>query len=100
MQSNFLKFIEKLKKITMKFIKENHVLAYQAKLVIKQNYMPIDSNYSNYINWIRKNKFATPEEISDGKIHATQIDSIILLENDDIAVSGGPLNFEVLIYRM
>lgn len=34
----------------MKFIKENHVLAYQAKLVIKQNYMPIDSNYSNYIN--------------------------------------------------
>jgi hypothetical protein len=33
------------------------------------------------------------------KYHQTQIDSIILLENNDIAISGGPLNYEVLIYR-
>ena len=36
----------------------------------------------------------------DAKYHQTQIDSIILLNNNDIAISGGPLNFEVLIYRM
>ena len=35
----------------------------------------------------------------DGKYHATSIDSIIELQNGDIAVSGGPLHFEVLIYR-
>jgi len=35
----------------------------------------------------------------DAKYHATQIDSIVLLDNGDIAVSGGPLNHEVLIYR-
>lgn len=35
----------------------------------------------------------------DAKYHATSIDSIIELSNGDIAVSGGPLNFEVLIYR-
>ena len=35
----------------------------------------------------------------DAKAHATQIDSIILLDNNHIAVSGGPLNYEVLIYR-
>ena len=33
------------------------------------------------------------------KYHATQIDSIIQLNNGDIAVSGGPLNFELIIYR-
>lgn len=33
------------------------------------------------------------------KYHATQIDSIVCLNNGDIAVSGGPLNFELLIYR-
>lgn len=35
----------------------------------------------------------------DAKYHETSIDSIIELSNGDIAVSGGPLNFEVLIYR-
>lgn len=33
------------------------------------------------------------------KYHQTQIDSIIELPNGDIAVSGGALNFEILIYR-
>ena len=35
----------------------------------------------------------------DAKYHATQIDAIVQLPNGDIAVSGGPQNFEVLIYR-
>lgn len=35
----------------------------------------------------------------NSKWHATQIDSIIALDNGDIAVSGGPLNYEVAIYR-
>ena len=33
------------------------------------------------------------------KEHATQIDSVIELSNGDIAVSGGPINFEVIVYR-
>lgn len=35
----------------------------------------------------------------DAKNHSTQIDSIILLDNGDVAVSGGPFSYEVLIYR-
>lgn len=35
----------------------------------------------------------------NAKQHTTQIDSIIMLSNGDIAVSGGPLNYEILIYR-
>jgi hypothetical protein len=31
--------------------------------------------------------------------HATQIDSIVQLDQRDIAVSGGPKGYEVLIYR-
>ena len=33
------------------------------------------------------------------KIHSTQIDSVVILSNGDIAVSGGPLNYEIMIYR-
>lgn len=33
------------------------------------------------------------------KYHCTQIESIVQLSNGDIAVSGGPLNFEIIIYR-
>ena len=33
------------------------------------------------------------------KYHSTQIESIVILSNGDIAVSGGPLNYEILIYR-
>ena len=33
------------------------------------------------------------------KYHTTQIDSVVILSNGDVAVSGGPLNFEILIYR-
>ena len=33
------------------------------------------------------------------KYHCTQIESIHELSNGDIAVSGGPLNFEIIIYR-
>ena len=33
------------------------------------------------------------------RYHSTQIDSIVMLSNGDIAVSGGPYNFEILIYR-
>ena len=33
------------------------------------------------------------------KHHTTQIDSVVMLSNGDVAVSGGPLNFEILIYR-
>ena len=33
------------------------------------------------------------------KYHASQIDSVVILTNGDIAVSGGPSNFEILIYR-
>ena len=35
----------------------------------------------------------------EAKIHQTQIDSIIVLDNNDIAVSGGPIGFEIVIYR-
>jgi hypothetical protein len=35
----------------------------------------------------------------NAKWHASQIDSIQMLDNGDIAISGGPLNFEVIIYR-
>lgn len=35
----------------------------------------------------------------EAKVHASQIDAIVLLDNGDVAVSGGPLGFEVLIYR-
>jgi len=35
----------------------------------------------------------------DAKCHATQIDSILLLDNGDVAVSGGPRCFEILVYR-
>ena len=34
----------------------------------------------------------------DAKYHATQIDSVVMLDTGEIAVSGGPLNHEVLIY--
>ena len=34
-----------------------------------------------------------------GKYHSTQIDSIIILSNGDIVASGGPMNYEILIYR-
>jgi len=45
------------------------------------------------------NKNVNINEKMDAKYHETSIDSIIELSNGDIAVSGGPLNFEVLIYR-
>jgi hypothetical protein len=48
---------------------------------------------------LKPRKNANINEKMDTKHHATQIDSLLLLENEDIAVSGGPLNFEVLIYR-
>jgi len=35
----------------------------------------------------------------DAKRHSTQIDSVLLLDNGDVAVSGGPINYEVLVYR-
>lgn len=35
----------------------------------------------------------------DCKVHATQIESIVLLDEMHVAVSGGPIGFEVLIYR-
>lgn len=31
--------------------------------------------------------------------HGSQVDSILRLDNGDIAISGGPNFFEVLIYR-
>jgi prolyl-tRNA editing enzyme YbaK/EbsC (Cys-tRNA(Pro) deacylase) len=35
----------------------------------------------------------------DRKEHPTQIDAVLVLSNGDIAVSGGPRKFEILIYR-
>jgi hypothetical protein len=35
----------------------------------------------------------------DAKSHETQIDSILVLDNGDVAVSGGPYGFEVIVYR-
>lgn len=35
----------------------------------------------------------------EAKEHPTAIESIILLDNNDIAVSGGPIGFEIVIYR-
>ena len=67
--------------------------------MIRQNYEHIDKRYSLYINWIKQRKNCNINEKIDSKLHATQIDSIIQLKNGDIAVSGGPLNYEVLIYR-
>ena len=68
-------------------------------MIIRQHYSKIDSKYALHTNWIRSRKQANSIERLDAKHHATQIDSVIQLENGDIAVSGGPLNFEVLIYR-
>ena len=48
---------------------------------------------------MRQNKTMNINDLMMAKWHATQIDSIVLLDNGDIAVSGGPRNFEVLIYR-
>ena len=35
----------------------------------------------------------------DAKEHPVQIDAVLMLQNGDIAISGGPQKFEILIYR-
>lgn len=35
----------------------------------------------------------------ESKEHPVQIDAVLLLQNGDIAVSGGPSKYEILIYR-
>ena len=97
--SAFIAFIVKLKKITKTCISDNKWKTFNAKLVIQKNYNPIDNKYVCHMNWLRVNKNVNINEKMDAKYHETSIDSIIELSNGDIAVSGGPLNFEVLIYR-
>ena len=84
----------------------------------KSKTMSIDDNYSKHIDRLARYKYANrwsatenlggqDDEYScnrskidiDIKEHASQIDSVYELSNGDIAVSGGPLNYEVLIYR-
>ena len=80
-------------------LRENPQKTFEAKLLIRRNYKYLDSAYSLHINWIKTYKHTSINERLDCKFHATQIDSILLLDNGDVAVSGGPLNFEVIIYR-
>jgi len=78
---------------------ENQKKAYEARLLIKRNYKYLDSAYSLHMNRLKQWKHVGMSERIDCMYHATQIDSILLLDNGDVAVSGGPLNYEVLIYR-
>ena len=62
----------------------------------------IDRSYSSYVHrlsGLKKNCKLTLGDEMLLKEHANQIDSVVLLSNGDIAISGGPLNYEVLIYR-
>ena len=97
--NDYLQFISKLKKITKNFLRENLDMAYRAKLVLRQSYVTIDCEYSMHTDWLRSRKNASIKEKLDAKYHATQIDSIIQLQNGDVAVSGGPKDYEVLVYK-
>jgi len=60
-------------------------------LILLQNYPKLD--YEGYdTNRIKG-------QVVDSKEHPTQVQSVLLLSNGDIAISGGPKRFEVMIYR-
>ena len=48
--NDYMQFISKLKIITKMHLRENLDSAYAAKLVLRQAYIPIDSNYSLHTN--------------------------------------------------
>jgi len=67
--------------------------------MIQKFYCQLDINYPLHSSRIRQSKVCALEDKLAAKTHATQIDSIILLDNGDVAVSGGPKGFEIIIYR-
>lgn len=61
-----------------------------------QNYSKIDCGYYDAPSWLEDSR--TIVQVSDSKELPFQIQSVISLSSGEIAVSGGPKNFEVLVF--
>ena len=92
-------FIQKVYIALQNCLSKNAERSYDAKKMLCQNYQNIDAHYSKFLYWIVPKKNVHLNEKLSSKVHSTQIDSVIILSNGDIAVSGGPLNYEIMIYR-